>query len=362
MIDSLLSEENKMFRDAVRKFAEEKIAPNVKTWEKEAKYPDEYYKYLAEMGFMGLLVPEKYDGAGGSMIDLAILCEEMGRVGVSIPLTHVSACCRAIVHQGTEDQKKRYLPDMASGKKIGAYCQTEPNAGSDAGNMSAFAEKKNGYYLLNGRKVFISNGSIAGVFIVLAKTEKNLPKPSKGIAMFIVDADTPGVSIGKTEELMGRLIPAGGKGFKEIMNEFNSERCGNSAFCVGFAQGAYERTLRYCKERVQFGKPISELQGIRWILAEMAIKIQAARLLIYDALIKSEKRGKMIAKEASMAKKFANEMAVWVCDQAIQLHGAYGYTADYEVERYYRDVRGWSMGGGTTQVCLNRIAYQILKE
>jgi alkylation response protein AidB-like acyl-CoA dehydrogenase len=381
MIDCLLSDENKMFRDTVKKFAEEKIVPNVKTWEKEGKYPDEYYRHLSEMGFMGLLVPEEYGGAGGSLIDLAILCEEMGRAGVSIPLTHVSACCRAILNQGTEDQKRRYLPAMASGIKIGAYCQTEPDAGSDAGNMSSFAEKKNGYYLLNGRKVFISNGKIASVFIVLAKTEKNLPKPSKGIAMFIVDGDIPGVSIGKTEELMGRhcssldeiifedvkvsdenlLIPAGSKGFKEMMNEFNSERCGNSAFCVGFAQGAYERTLRYCKGRVQFGKPISDLQGIRWTLAEMAIKIQAARLLIYDALTK-EKRGKMIAKEASMAKKYANEMAVWVCDQAIQLHGAYGYTTDYEVERYYRDVRGWSMGGGTTQICLNRIAHQILKE
>ena len=216
---------------------------------------------------------------------------------------------------------------------------------------------------------------------MLAKTERIPEKPSKGIAMFIVERDTPGVSIGKTEELMGRhcssldeiifddveipeenlLIPAGGKGFKEMMNEFNSERCGNSSFCVGFAQGAYERTLRYCKERVQFGKPIAEFQGIRWTLAEMAIKIQAARLLIYDALIKAEKKGAMIAKEASMAKKFANEMAVWVCDQAIQLHGAYGYTTDYEIERYYRDVRGWSMGGGTTQVCLNRIAHEILK-
>jgi alkylation response protein AidB-like acyl-CoA dehydrogenase len=381
MIDSLLREENIMFRDAVRKFAEEKIAPNVRTWEKEGKYPDEYYSYLAEMGVMGLLVPEEYGGAGGSMVDLAILCEEMGRAGVSIPLTHVSACCRAIVHQGNEDQKRRYLPDMASGKKIGAYCQTEPNAGSDAGNLSSFADKKDGYYLLNGRKVFISNGRIASVFVVLAKTERDLSKPSKGIAMFIVDRNTPGVSIGKTEELMGRhcssldeilfedvkvpeenlLIPAGGSGFKAMMNEFNSERCGNSAFCVGFAQGAYERTLRYCKERVQFGKPIAELQGIRWTLAEMAIKIQAARLLIYDALIK-ETKGKMIAKEASMAKKFANEMAVWVCDQAIQLHGAYGYTTDYEVERYYRDVRGWSMGGGTTQVCLNRIAHEILKK
>ena len=381
MIDSILSDVSKMFREEVKKFAAKEIQPHVKQWESMGKYPDEYYRKIAEMGFMGLLVPEEYGGAGGSMIDLAILCEEMGRVGVSIPLTHISACCRAIVHQGTEAQKNKYLPDMASGKKIGAYCQTEPNAGSDAGNMSSFAEKKNGSYRLNGRKVFISNGRIAQVFIVLAKTERIREKPSKGIAMFIVERDTPGVSIGKTEELMGRhcssldeiifddvqvpeenlLIPAGGKGFKEMMNEFNSERCGNSSFCVGFAQGAYERTLRYCKERVQFGKPLSEFQGIRWTLAEMAIKIHAARLMIYDALIKAEKKGAMIAKEASMAKKFANEMAVWVCDQAVQLHGAYGYTTDYEIERYYRDVRGWSMGGGTTQMCLNRIAHEILK-
>ncbi len=381
MIDSMLSDVSKMFRGEVRKFAEKEIQPYVKEWERAGKYPAEYYRKIAGMGFMGLLVPEEYGGAGGSMIDLAILCEEMGRVGVSIPLTHISACCRAIVHQGTEAQKRKYLPDMVSGEKISAYCQTEPNAGSDAGNMSSFAEKKNGHYLLNGRKVFISNGKIAQIFIVLAKTERIPEKPSKGIAMFIVERDTQGVSIGKSEELMGRhcssldeiifddvrvpeenlLIPAGGKGFKEMMNEFNSERCGNSSFCVGFAQGAYERTLKYCKERVQFGKSISEFQGIRWTLAEMAIKIQAARLLIFDALIKSEEKGLMIAKEASMAKKFANEMAVWVCDQAVQLHGAYGYTTDYEIERYYRDVRGWSMGGGTTQVCLNRIAHEILK-
>ena len=382
MIDTILSEENKMFRDTVRRFAEREIAPYVQKWEKEGQYPQEYYSKLSEMGFMGLLVPEEYGGSGGSLIEMLILCEEMGRVGVSFPLTHVSACCRAILNQGTEDQKRKYLPDMASGKKVGAYCQTEPNAGSDAGSMTAFAHKRDGYYLLNGRKNFISNGRIASLFIVLAKTEKDLPKPSKGIAMFIVDRDIPGVSVGKTEELMGRhcssldevifedvkvpeknlLIPAGSRGFKEIMAEFNGERCGNAAFCIGFAQGAYERALRYCKERVQFGKPIAEFQGIRWTLAEMAIRIQAARLLAYDAVVKLERQGKVIAKEAAMAKKFANEMSVWVCDKAIQLHGAYGYTVEYDVERYYRDVRGWSMGGGTTQICLNRIAHEILKE
>jgi len=380
MIDGLLSIENKRFRDEVRRFAVREIEPHVKTWEKEGKYPDSYYKNIAKMGFMGLLVPTEYGGEGGSMIDLAILCEEMGRVGVSIPLTHISACCRSIAHLGNEDQKRKYLPDMASGKKIGAYCQTEPNAGSDAGNLSSFADEKVTHYLLNGEKIFISNAKIASVLIVLAKTNIVPEKPSKGIAMFIVDRDAPGVSIGRSEKMMGRncssldeiifndvkipkenlLIPAGGKGFKEIMNEFNSERCGNSSFCVGFAQGAYERTLKHCKQRIQFGKPIAQFQGINWTLAEMAIRIQAARLLIYDALFK-EKRGKMIAKEAAMAKKFANEMAVWVCDQAIQLHGAYGYSTEYEVERYYRDVRGWSMGGGTTQVCLNRIANEILK-
>jgi len=381
MIESILTDENKMFRESVRKFAEDKIAPNLKNWENQGNYPDEYYQYLSEMGFMGLLVPVEYGGADGSMIDLSILCEEMGRVGASIPLTHVSACCRSIAHLGNEEQKKRYLPDMASGRKIGAYCQTEPNAGSDAGNMSSFAEKKNDCYLLNGRKVFISNGKIASVFIVLAKTERNLSKPSKGIAMFIVDRDMHGVSVGKTEELMGRhcssldeiifedvevplnniLIPAGGEGFKLIMNEFNSERCGNASFCVGFAQGAFERALRYCQQRVQFGKALSELQGIRWTLSEMAIKIKAARLLIYDALVKAQK-GQRIAMEAAMAKKYSNEMAIWVCDKAIQLMGAYGYTVDYEVERFYRDVRGWSMGGGTTQVCLNRIAYELVRQ
>lgn len=382
MIELMLSEENRVFRSTVRKFAEKEISPHVKAWEKQKTYPDEYYTKLSEMGFMGLLVPEKYGGAGGTLVDLIILCEEMGRVGVSIPLTHVSACCRAIVSQGSEEQKIRYLPDMASGKKLGSYCQTEPNAGSDSGNMSSFAERRNGYYLLNGRKLFISNGKLAHIYVVLAKTEKIPEKPSRGIAMFVVDRDLPGVTVGKSEETMGRhcssldevifenvklkeenlLIPAGTQGFKEIMVEFNGERCSNAAFCIGFAQGAYERALMYCKQRVQFGKPIGELQGIRWILAEMATQIQAARLLVYDAVIKSEHGGRVIAKEASMAKKFANEMAVDVCDKAIQLHGAYGYTADYEVERYYRDVRGWSMGGGTTQMCLNRIAHEIMKD
>jgi alkylation response protein AidB-like acyl-CoA dehydrogenase len=377
MIDSLLSEERKMFRETVRRFAETQIMPFVKTWEKQRKYPEEYYKKISEIGFMGLMVPEIYGGMGGSLVDVVILGEEIGRAGVSIPLTHISACCRAIASHGTEEQKSRYLPDMASGKKIGAYCQTEPNAGSDSANMTSFAEMKNGYYFLNGTKNFISNAAIASVFVVLAKTEKE--KGSKGISVFIVDRDSPGVSVGKDEEKMGRhcssmndvifedvkvpvenlLVPAG-KGFKEMMVEFNSERCGNSSLCIGMAQGAYERALQYSKDRVQFGRPIADFQGIRWTLAEMAIQIQAARLLVYDAAFKAD-QGKVIAKEAAMAKKFANEMSIWVVDKAIQLHGGYGYMAEYEVERSYRDVRGWSMGGGTTQICLNRIAYEILK-
>jgi butyryl-CoA dehydrogenase len=301
----------------------------------------------------------------------------MGRAGVSIPLTHISACCRAIADHGTEEQKRRYLPDMASGKKIGAYCQTEPNAGSDSASMTAFAERKEAHYSLNGRKNFISNAEIASLFIVLAKTEKE--KGSKGISVFIVDRDLPGVSVGKNEEKMGRhcssmndvifenvnvplenLLVSAGKGFKKMMEEFNSERCGNASLCIGMAQGAYERALQYCKDRVQFGRPIAEFQGIRWTLAEMAIQIQAARLLLYDATIKAD-QNKVVAKEAAMAKKFANEMSIWVVDKAIQLHGGYGYMAEYDVERYYRDVRGWSMGGGTTQICLNRIAHEILK-
>jgi len=377
MIDTLLSEERKMFKETVRRFAQTQMMPFVKTWEKERSYPPDYYKKISEMGFMGLMIPEQYGGSGGSLVDLVILGEEMGRAGVSIPLTHISACCRSIALHGTESQKQRYLPDMASGKKIGAYCQTEPNAGSDSGNMTSFAELKNGHYLLNGTKNFISNADLASVFVVLAKTEKD--KGSKGISVFIVDRDFPGVTVGMNEEKMGRhcsgmsdvifqdvkvpqenLMVSAGKGFKEMMVEFNSERCGNSSMCIGMAQGAYERTVQYCKDRVQFGRPIADFQGIRWTLAEMAIQIQAARLLVYDAAFKAE-QGKLIAKEAAMAKKVANEMSIWVVDKAIQLHGGYGYMAEYEVERYYRDVRGWSMGGGTTQMCLNRIAQEILK-
>jgi alkylation response protein AidB-like acyl-CoA dehydrogenase len=377
MIESLLSEERKMFRGTVRRFAETQMMPFVKEWENQRKYPAEYYRRLSEMGFMGLMVPEEYGGMGGSLVDVVILGEEMGRAGVSIPLTHISACCRAVAQHGNEEQKSRYLPDMASGKKIGGYCQTEPDAGSDSASMTSFAEMKNGYYLLNGRKNFISNAAMASLFIVLAKTEKE--KGSKGISVFIVERDLPGVSVGKDEEKMGRhcssmndvifedvkvpvenlLVPSG-KGFKEMMIEFNSERCGNSSLCIGMAQGAYERALKYCQERVQFGRRIADFQGIRWTLAEMAIQIQAARLLVYDAAFKADE-GKVIAKEASMAKKFANEMSIWVVDKAIQLHGGYGYMSEYEVERYYRDVRGWSMGGGTTQICLNRIAYEILR-
>jgi len=377
MIEMLLSEERRIFRDTVRRFAEAQIMPFVKTWEKQRKYPEEYYKKISKIGFMGLMVSEEYGGAGGTVVDVVILGEEMGRAGVSIPLTHISACCRAIANHGTEEQKRRYLPDMASGKRVGAYCQTEPNAGSDSASMTSFAEKKDGYYLLNGRKNFISNAEIASVFVVLAKTERE--KGSKGISVFIVDRDTHGVSVGKNEDKMGRhcssmndvifedvkvptenlSVPAG-KGFKEMMIEFNSERCGNASLCIGMAQGAHERALQYSKDRVQFGRPIAELQGIRWTLAEMAIQIQAARLLVYDAAFKAD-QGKMVAKEAAMAKKFANEVSVWVVDKAIQLHGGYGYMTEYEMERYYRDVRGWSMGGGTTQICLNRIAHEILK-
>ena len=267
MIDTLLSEERKMFRDTVRRFAEKEIKPFVKTWEKQGRYPDEYYRKISEIGFMGLMIPEEYGGGGGSIVDIVILGEEMGRVGVSIPLTHISACSRSISAFGNEDQKRRYLPDLASGKKIGAYCQTEPNAGSDSANMTSFAELKNGYYLLNGAKNFISNADIASVFIVLAKTEKD--KGSKGISVFIVDRDSPGVTVGKNEEKMGRhcsalndvifenvkvpaenLLVSAGKGFRELMVEFNSERCGNSSLCIGMAQGAYERALEYSQVRV----------------------------------------------------------------------------------------------------------------
>jgi len=381
MIDTILSTEQKLLRETIRKFAEREIAPYVLEWEQNDNFPwRRLYleKMGAELGFLGLNVPEKYGGYGGGVLDLVILQQEFNRYGFMPPLTHISACCRNITKFGTEEIKEKYLPDLAKGRKLGAYAQSEPGAGTDATAMTSTAELKNGYYVLNGKKCFISNGNRADVLVVLAKTDKT--KKARGISAFVVEKNFPGFSVGKVEDALGlkqmphcelifdnclvpkeNLLVPEGDAFKKLMIEFNSERCGNAASCLGMAEGAFERALKFVQERETFGKKLYEHQGIKWILADMAIQIEAARFLIYDAAYKAD-HGKIIAKEAAIAKTFTNEMVIRVTNMAMQLHGGYGYSKDYMIEKYMRDARGLSFGGGTPQILRDRIAVEILKE
>ena len=378
MIDFLLTEEQKLFRSTLRQFGQKEILPYARDWDENDEQRDKVKKIWKEMGIYGLMVPEEYGGINGKIIDLVILCEEMSRCGAIIPLTHVSTSCRAIANFGQEEIKEQYLPDMAAGKRLGAYASTEPGAGSDLSSIRSVAKLAGGYYILNGSKCFISFAQDADLFITLAKTDSEA-KGTKGISIFIVDRDTPGLSIGKNEEKHGRnqstmndvffedckipkeklLVPAG-DGFKKIISEFNVERCGNAANCVGIALGAFERAIEYVKQRECFNQVLSKFQGIQWILTDMFSQVEAARNLVYRAAYKGD-NGYKIIKESALAKLYANEMAVKVTNDAMQLFGGYGYLKDYVVERLARDARGLSMAGGTTQILRNRIAYELLK-
>jgi len=378
MIDFLLTEEQKLFRSTLRQVGQKEILPYARDWDENDEQRDKVKKIWKEMGIYGLMVPEEYGGINGKIIDLVILCEEMSRCGAIIPLTHVSTSCRAIANFGQEEIKEQYLPDMAAGKKLGAYASTEPGSGSDLSSIRSMAKLAGGYYILNGSKCFISFAQDADLFITLAKTDSEA-KGTKGISIFIVDRDTPGLSIGKNEEKHGRnqstmndvffedckipreklLVPAG-DGFKKIISEFNVERCGNAANCVGIALGAFERAIEYVKQRECFSQVLSKFQGIQWMLTDMFSQIEAARNLVYRAAYKGD-NGYKIIKESALAKIYANEMAVKVTNDAMQLFGGYGYLKDYVVERLARDARGLSMAGGTTQILRNRIAYELLK-
>jgi butyryl-CoA dehydrogenase len=380
MIDSLLTDEQKLLRETIRKFAEKEIKPYIAEWEKSGNFPwrEIFLEKMGSMGFLGTAIPQEYGGYGGGIMDIVILMEEFNRYGLMPPLTHISACSRCIAKFGAENQKKRYLPDLATGKKLGAYAQTEPDAGSDSANMKATAILKNDHYVLNGRKCFISNADRAEIFIVLAKTDPL--KKGKGISAFVVEKGFRGFYVGKKEETLGfynqmphselifedcivpkeNLLVKEGDGFKMLMREFNSERLGNSASCLGMAEGAFEETIRYVKEREVFGKKLSEFQGVRWMIADMAIGIEGAKLLIYNAAYRAD-RGLNIAKEAAIAKTYTNEMVIKITNMAMQLHGAYGYSKEFPLEKFMRDSRGLSFGGGTPQILRDRIAYEILK-
>lgn len=376
----ILEEKHENFRRKIREFAERYIEPKAKEIDEEQKFPYDNFKKLGELGIMGMVVPEEYGGTGDDMISYAIAVEELSRVCGSTGITvaaHNSLAVYPLYLFGTEEQKKKYIPPLAKGEKIGAFGLTETEAGSDAGATKSTAKLIGDYYLINGSKCFITNASMADIMVVTARTDPK--KGSKGISNFILEKGMPGLNVGKKENKMGlrgsdtaelvlenvkvpkeNLLGKEGEGFKQFLITLDGGRISIGAMALGIAQGAYEKALRYAKERIQFGKPISSFQAIQWKLADMATKIEAARHLIYYACWLKDKNRPYI-KESAMAKLYASEIGTWVCYQAIQIFGGYGYLREYPLERYFRDIKLCEIGEGTSEIQRIVIAREILK-
>lgn len=361
-------EEQLMMREMVRNFAQNEVGKFVDRMEC-GEFPGELLQKMGELGLMGIPIPEEYGGAEMDTISYIIAVHELSKVSPTLGVilsVHTSVGTNPILYFGTEAQKRRYVPKLASGQYLGAFCLTEPSAGSDAANLKSRAVLHGEHYVINGSKIFITNGGEADVYIVFAST--NLALGSKGISAFIVDKDTPGLVIGKDEHKMGlngsrtvaitfdqmkvpkeNLLGKEGEGFKIAMANLDVGRIGIAAQSLGIAEGAYEHAVAYSKERVQFGKPIAAHQGIGFKLAEMATDIEAAKLLVYRAASMRD-RGIPCGKEASMAKLFATKTAVDVTIEAVQVFGGYGYTKDYPVERYFRDAKVTEIYEGTSEI------------
>ena len=380
-MDFELSEEHRMIRRMVREFAEKEIAPRAEEIDATDTFPFDLFRRMGELGILGLPFPEEYGGSGCDYLSLVIALEEIARVSGSLAITldaHTSLCCEPIYLFGTEEQKRKYLVPLARGEKIGAFGLTEPQAGSDAGATRTRAVRDGDQWVINGQKCFITNGSIADVVVITAKTDPE--KGTRGISAFIVEKGTPGFRPGRDEKKMGlkgsvtselffedcripaeNLLGKENEGFKQFLQTLDAGRVAISAMALGLAQGAYERALAYAKERVQFGQPIANFQAIQWMLADSATEIEAARLMVYRAAWLREK-GVRFTKEASMAKLFTTEMSERVCRRAIQIHGGYGYIREYEVERMYRDQRLCAIGEGTNEIQRLVIARHILRD
>lgn len=362
------TEEQEMMRKMVRDFAQTEIAPFVEKME-EGEFPREILKKMGELGLMGIPVPEEYGGSEMDFISYIIAIHEISKVSATVGVilsVHTSVGTNPILYFGTEEQKKNYVPKLAAGEYLGAFCLTEPSAGSDAASLKTRAVKKDGHYVLSGSKVFITNGGEADVYIVFAST--NPEAGTKGVSAFIVEKDTPGFIVGKDEHKMGlygsrtvqltfedmkvpeeNLLGQEGEGFKIAMSNLDSGRIGIAAQALGIAEAALEAATDYAKERVQFGKPIAAQQGVGFKLADMATSVEAAKLLIYRAAqLRSE--GQKCGIEASMAKLFTSRTAVEVTTEAIQVFGGYGYTKEYPVERYFRDAKVTEIYEGTSEI------------
>ncbi|MBP7149601.1 MAG: acyl-CoA dehydrogenase family protein [Acidobacteria bacterium] len=378
-MDFRLTEEQEQIRRAAAAYAQGELAPHVREWDRDAVFPLEAVRKAGDLGFMGVLVPEEYGGAGLGYVEYVAIIEELSAVDPSVGLTvaaHNSLCTGHILQFGSEEQKRRFLPQLATGEWIGAWGLTEPTAGSDAGGTRTTAVRDGDGWVLNGTKTFTTHAGVGQVAVLMASTDPS--QKHEGITAFIVERDRKGFSVGKHEDKLGmrasdtcevvlqncrvpaeNLIGAPGQGFRQAMTVLDGGRISIAALALGTAAGAYRHALAYAREREQFGRPIGTFQAIQFMLADMVTEIDAARLLTYRAAwLKNEK--KTIPLETSMAKLFASEVAVRVTNNAIQVFGGYGYVKDYPVEKYYRDAKLCTIGEGTSEIQRLVIARQIL--
>jgi hypothetical protein len=376
-----LTEDQEQLRKEIRDFAAREIAPNVMRWDEASEFPHEVVQKLGEMGLMGVIFPVELGGAGLGYVDYAIAVEELSAVDGSIGIivaSHNSLCSNHIFLAGSEEQKRRYIPRLASGKWLGAWGLTEPGSGSDAGSARTTAARKGDRWVLNGNKTFITNGHYADVAVIIAVTDKG--KGTRGLSAFVVEKGTPGFRPGKKENKLGlrasdtselifedceipgeNLLGNEGEGFVDSMRVLDGGRISIAALSLGIGRGAFDAARRYTQERHQFGKAISEFQGIQWKLADMATQLDAARLLTLRAAVMKD-AGQKTTLESSMAKLMASEAAVKICDEAVQLHGGYGFIKDYPVEKFYRDVKLCTIGEGTSEIQRIIIAREILRK
>jgi len=383
-VDSLypfvLTEDQEALRKEIRQFAAREIAPHVSEWDEKSEFPAAVVKKLGAMGLLGVIFPPEYGGAGMGYVDYVLAIEELSAVDGSVGIivaAHNSLGTNHIFLAGNEAQKRKYVPKLASGERLGAWGLTEPGSGSDAGGARTTAVRKGDKWVLNGTKTFITNGSYADTAVVIAVTDKS--KGTHGLSAFVVEKGTKGFRPGKKENKLGlrasdtselifedceipaeNLLGVEGEGFVDSMRVLDGGRISIAALSLGIARGALDAATKYVKERRQFGKAIAEFQGIQWKLADMATELDAARLLTQRAAVLKDS-GRTVTRESAMAKLFASEVAVRICNEAVQLFGGYGFIKDYPAEKFYRDVKLCTIGEGTSEIQRMVIARELLK-
>jgi alkylation response protein AidB-like acyl-CoA dehydrogenase len=380
-VDFDYTPEQVQLRREVREFATAEIAPHVMEWDENQTFPLEVIKKLGKLGYMGAIFPEEYGGAGLGYVEYSIIIEELSRVDGSVGIivaAHTSLCSNHIYKAGSEEQKQKYLTKLASGEWLGCWSLTEPEAGSDAAGTRTTAVREGSDWVLNGSKTFTTNAHYADVCVGMAMTDRTAA--AHGISAFILEAGMPGFRAGKKENKLGlrasdtgeviftdcrlrqaQLLGKQGEGFVDSLRILDGGRVSIAALSIGMAQGAFDAALRYSRMRKQFGRPVSEFQAIQHKLVDMAMKIDASRLLTYRAAQMID-AGKRVTRESAMAKLFSSEAAVWIANEAVQIHGGYGFIKDYPVEKFYRDVKLCTIGEGTSEIQRLVIARQLLKD